>query len=505
MTSRKQILWYGEPPQAGVDDGLKKRGFTISQEPVDSTLGESLLSACGFAVLNHGAGSVETALEGYRQIPKFVNHGIVVIVLASNSSDWHKIRELHLVPLNSKPDWIKEIIFSQNLVGLNIDIIVEHKADLELGRPIVHKLGLGEDLREDEGLLVSRAFPKAEEVHINEIKGGFTDSRVFMAYEKRRVSSIAHWAQPRLIKIGDREDLAIEVGNMKAVSPFVPFELRPNLDIFVKGFRRSIFVADFVDKSESMLQVARAGRAETAISNLFNRTLHRWRERAWHCNDTEEPLVLAAQRLGMISPELIAKDYTESPEIQKLNVDINVLWAALAEIKFKHRAASIHGDLHGDNVRVRGDDAILIDLGSVKGTDQPGEGAPLCFDVAMLEVALVFTCTEAENDDRFKQPDWESELRPFYKLSSILSTPGHDKNSAPKPDSWLAGCLQRMRAFGIYEQSNPHEYAIALVIAMWRWCKFAPRSLADKGRRVVALQVGIELAIEIIEKMEALK
>jgi hypothetical protein len=286
---------------------------------------------------------------------------------------------------------------------------------------------------------------------------------------------------------------------MKAASPFVPFELRPNLDVHVEGFKKSIFVADFVDKSESMFEAARAGRAETAISNLFNRTLHRWRDRAWQCPKSSESLAKAAERLQMISPADIGEEYRKSERIQNQGIDAYSLWKILEEICFPHRSATIHGDLHGDNVRVRGDNAILIDLGSVKGADA---GAPICFDVAMLEVALMFTCSEDENiHEPFEQAGWENEIRPFYQLDAILSTPKRD--SAPKPGSWRFDCLQRVRAFGIYDQSDPHEYAIALVIAMWRWCKFRPLSNADKGRRVVALAIGAELIGQIDKRRKS--
>jgi hypothetical protein len=279
----------------------------------------------------------------------------------------------------------------------------------------------------------------------------------------------------------------------------VPFELRPNLEVFIEGFRKALYVADFVDRSDSMLDAARGGRAEAAISNLFNRTLHRWRDRARQCQMSHGSLVDAAERLGVVQPSSIRKEYLESGRIQQLQIDVAALWKQLSVHQFAYRAATIHGDLHGENVRVRGDDAILIDLGAVKGDTSPGKGAPLCFDVAMLEVALVFAYRGKEDGpDEFEEKEWENEIRPFYQLDAILSSPSID--SAPKPDSWRFGCLQRIRAFGIYEQSDAYEYAIALVVALWRWCKFSSKGPADKGRRVVALKLGSEIVSQIARR-----
>jgi hypothetical protein len=498
VTFPKSLLWYGRPPLPGLREKLQTRGFTLLEDPEDATITNPLLGVSSIAVLNHGVDDVDIELAGYKHLPTFINHGLLILVLVANRDDIPRIRETHLKRVDSAFPWDEAVTFLSDLTRVNFDNITTYQPGPRWKGRLIAELGTVEKLTPEERLLVDRAFQKAEEVHVRELKRGFTESRVFMAYEKRLESSIAHWTQPRLVKIGLRKTLADEVGAMKVVSPFVPFELRPNLEIHVEGFRKSVYVADFVDKAESMLDVARAGRAETAISNLFNRTLQRWRDRAWQCEKSREPLALAAQRLGMISPGDICKEYLESERIQTLGVDLHGLWKVLTDISFEHRAASIHGDLHGDNVRVRGDDAILIDLGSVKGTDDPGKGAPLCFDVAMLEVALVFTCTDDEHKLDFQQPDWEEEIKPFYQLEAILSTPG--RVNVPKLGSWLFGCLQRVRAFGIYDQSDPYEYAVALVIAMWRWCKFPPASAADKGRRVVALEIGTQIIGEIQKK-----
>lgn len=496
MIAPRKILWYGLSPLPGILLKLETRGFALMENPSESTITDPLLGVTSIVVLNHGADDAIMDLATYKLLPRFINHGILVLILVANRGDISGIRENHLNKIDPTFPWDEAVRFLSDLRRDNFDNIIAYQPSHRWKGTTIVELDQSEKLKQDERLLVDRAFQKAEEIHIRELKSGFTDSRVFMAYEKRVESSIAHWTQPRLIKIGKRQALAYEVGAMKEVSPFVPFELRPNLEVHVEGFSKSVFVADFVEKSESMLLAARAGRAETAISNLFNRTLQRWRDCAWQCTKPNESLALAAERLGIISPGIIHKDYLESERIQNARIDVDALWKVLVGISFEHRAATIHGDLHGDNIRVRGDDAILIDLGAVKGTDDPGKGAPICFDVAMLEVALVFACTDEENElEQFAQPDWEKDIRPFYDLDAILSTPNRD--SAPRPDSWLFGCLQRVRAFGIYDQSDPHEYAIALVIAMWRWCKFPYKSATDKGRHVIALEIGAKIIRQI--------
>jgi hypothetical protein len=498
MTGIKKILWYGEPPQPGLRLKLDTRGFELIEEPDSVSIVNGLLANTKVVVLSHTNASIDLELRGYQHLPKFIDHGVLVLVIVPRLEDFDRVRKTHLAKVSNSFPWSdnEAVLFLTDLASNNFDNIVSAPTLAKWNDCQIVEVGLSEPLGEERLLLVRRAFGQAQEVRIRALTSGYTDSRVYMAYEKRRESSIAHWTQPKLIKVGSRADMAEEVGHMRAVSPFVPFELRPNLEIHIAGFRKSILVADFVDRSEALIDAARAGRAETAISNLFNRTLHTWRERAWSCGMSQESLAVAAENLGMVTPEKVCAEYLESPQIQSKGIDINALWCSLKRITFSHRTASIHADLHGDNVRVRGDDAILIDLGSVKGRGEPGKGAPLSFDVAMLEVALVFSCEKEESKNRhFQQPKWAEEVRPYYKLKAVLSTPVRE--SGPQADSWMFGCIQRLRAFAIYDQSDQLEYAIALSIAMLRWCKFKSQSDGDRGRRVVALEIAAELIAEI--------
>jgi hypothetical protein len=480
---------------------LELRGYTILENVPVSNFKDALLGTTLVAVLNHTVSDASQMPAIFGRLSLLIDHGIRVLVLEADRDHLKIVKETFLQSISAAYPWDQAIRFASDLKGVNFDNILGYQpAPKWSGRPI-KQIGRSEPLTDEELRLVDRAFPKAQEVNLQQISSGFSGSKVYMAYEKRSEveSSVAHWTQPRLIKIGDRSVLSMEVGAMRAVSPYVPFELRPNLEIYIEGFRKAVYIADFVDKSESMLDAARAGRAEAAISNLFNRTLRRWRDRAGRCDMSTEPLTHAAVRLGMIEPAEICDEYLESDSIQRQGIDPTTLWGILDKFRFEHRVATIHGDLHGDNVRVRGDDAILIDLGAVKGDTETGMGAPLCFDVAMLEVALLFTYRGLQDgDNSFHQPAWREQIEPFYELGAILSSPSVDV--APRPDDWVTGCIQRIRAFGIYEQSHRYEYAIALAVALWRWCKFRSAGDADKGRRVVALELGAHIINQIEEK-----
>jgi len=498
---QKNILWYGSVPSPGVIERLAMRGFHIIENPAIHALVDALLGMTWAVVFDHSRNSGESPEPAYVHLPTFIDHGLLVIVVADRTL-WGNLRTKCLHPIDAEFPWDDVLRFIPDWRGIHFDNIVSLTPPAKWQSFTVTVDEHDEGLAEDERRLVHRSFPKAEEVVFREIRKGFSGSRVFMAYEKRRKdeTSISHWTQPRLVKIGDRASMAVEVAAMRDVSPFVPYELRPNLEMHIEGFRKGLFVADFVDRSESMLEAARAGRADAALSNLFNRTLQRWRERGQQCQRSDESFADAAERLGIVAPDSILAEYTESEPGERAGVDVQKTWALLREIRFKHRVATIHGDLHGENVRVRGDDAILIDFGSVKGDDKVGSGAPLCFDVAMLEVALVFTYIVGEEDTSFPQARWRADVEAWYQLDVIAKA--LDAPAAARDGGWLVGCLQRIRAFGIYEQSNGREYALALAVAMLRMCKYPSRSTAEKGRRVFGLLAAVNIISGVHAKLD---
>jgi hypothetical protein len=424
----KTILWYGAPPLPGEQERLGLRGFTVLLNHPVTEVQDALLCVTLLVVLSYKDGSSVEAEAGFVHLSAFVDHNIRVIVLGTTGEQALDIRKTHLQVLDETYKWDNVVYIRPDLRELNFDLIVDCQAGCRWHEIKIEQIGPFEKLGDEEPRLVARAFQRADELHLREISGGRSGSRVFMAYEKRREehASIGHWTQPRLVKIGDRDKLNDEVGAMKAVSPYVPFELRPNLEVVIEGLKKSVYVADLVDKSESLLEAAQAGRGEGAISNLFNRTLRRWRGRAKELPKHTGSPAEDAVRLGVASPDWIQDEYLASERIRRQKLDVHALWDTLCRYKFSYRAASIHGDLHGENVRVRGDDAILIDLGAVRGTTDNGNGAPLCIDVATLEVSLVFDQrSKGKNgNDLFEQPEWERQITPFYDIDAILTAPG---------------------------------------------------------------------------------
>ncbi|MGY3135345.1 hypothetical protein ACVWZM_006027 [Bradyrhizobium sp. USDA 4501] len=105
------------------------------------------------------------------------------------------------------------------------------------------------------------------------------------------------------------------------------------------------------------------------------------------------------------------------------------VWKQLTTLRQHYRLAPAHGDLHGENVRVKNDQAILIDLASVL------RQAPLTADLAALETWFAFELTPECNREQYEDLVWWSEIDRLYAPSSFI----HAQALASRPPSTV-GC-----------------------------------------------------------------
>jgi hypothetical protein len=160
---------------------------------------------------------------------------------------------------------------------------------------------------------------------------------------------------------------------------FIPFGLRPNIHQIIRGTERSLLVGNFVDRSESLWDRARRNLAARAVTSLFDETLGCWRDQAFARGLIEGSVADAMYDAEMCRPQDIRPLYPESAQRYGISVGPDEVWKQLTTLRQHYRLAPAHGDLHGENVRVKNEQAILIDLASVL------RQAPLTADLATLE------------------------------------------------------------------------------------------------------------------------
>jgi hypothetical protein len=150
------------------------------------------------------------------------------------------------------------------------------------------------------------------------------------------------------------------------------------------------------------------------------------------------------------------------------------------------RSSAIHGDLHGENVRVRKEDSILIDFAHAA----PG---PACADLAHLEVSLAFDGRPGD----LQGEAWKQAVSQLYLPDAIVASLARPK--ARKRDTWMRAAVAEIRALvpaAVADPSSPEEYLRVLAVYLLRHASF-PANKNDNGdddyRRTYALWLACRL------------
>ncbi len=166
------------------------------------------------------------------------------------------------------------------------------------------------------------------------------------------------------------------------------------------------------------------------------------------------------------------------------------IWEILQRLEQRYRVAPIHGDLHGENVRVRGTSAILIDLASVAR-------GPLTADLAALETWLAFELPPPPEADaqRFFDAPWADVIGRLFAPAAFRHPPGPAR--AATPLAWLEAVVRQIRTMGIAIQSCATEYQSAVAVQLLRRCQWADGGPGDRGRRTVGYQIASKLVADL--------
>lgn len=147
----------------------------------------------------------------------------------------------------------------------------------------------------------------------------------------------------------------------------------------------------------------------------------------------------------------------------------------------RHRQALCHGDLHGENIRVRAGHAILIDFLAVKA-------GPLVMDPAALETSLTLSAT----GDFTKWRDVAVEL---YTPVNLRALPQIRAPTAPLNELWNS--VRQVRRFGLADQLGEYEYTRAVAIHLLRHGLRKRKAGEQQMRRPLFVALAERLANEL--------
>jgi hypothetical protein len=311
--------------------------------------------------------------------------------------------------------------------------------------------------QDDYEVLVRRAFHDCDRVQLTPMPGGNSEVSVYKAYPEISNTDPLSLPMPHFVKIGPRSAIFEEYNNYRdGVEPYVPFHLGPHLnyDRCCLGEQSGILVGDYVEGSESLIDCAREGRASAPLGCLFDRALH-----GWHRSGEKLEKSIAELLGGFFYHRKISDQRADRARELGATKSIGEL-RGLFELcnEKKILVGPTHGDLHAGNVRVRANDAILIDFLAHRSR-------PLLCDFAALETSLLVDGFEEDSlREGWDPKEWLNSVMSLYDGTPLLMNPPH---SNPKHEvSWFHECIRFIRLYAGRVELCSNQYAGALAVAL---------------------------------------
>jgi hypothetical protein len=351
------------------------------------------------------------------------------------------------------------------------------------------------NLTPNRKLLLQRAFSDSSTLKMTPIKAGFSGASTFIIHATINASPPLPEPMPFFVKLGDSAKLLDELTRFRRhAEHYITWNLRPNflLERSIYGVSEGVLVGTFVEGSRSLAEYAQAGGGAKYIAALFEETLVGWRKRAYSHNGSDSVVAALAAydrhanipTLRVNQAQLLFGGQVLSP---------TTLWRRLISAPRQSWLECVmHGDMHGDNVRVRKDDAIVIDFAQA-------DKGPACADAVSLEVWFAF------QSDGLNIKQWQSWVENLYRpevIDSMLD--GADVDHV----CWIHGCLSKIRCIGNSCVLGYEEYKRVLAVFLLRHASFEANhsdAEADEFRRCFAYWLANRLVLSFSTEVKSLE
>jgi hypothetical protein len=418
-------------------------------------------------------GAIRSHLESI--LPVVLDHGLAVAAVVTTRERvlwtqlWQQF-EKYTDP------WLYELVAMESLAQRTLD----YDAGPPVGNPKIS--APKESLTAPVKHLLCRAFHDCDQVYLEPLGGGKVAAAVFCVHAWLKRSEVGPRPLPFFMKVDTPERIRREKFNYAQYADFyIPFSLRPNLipSRCVDGRSFSALTGNFVEDAQPLRSALRSASGPGLIFSLFENSLKGFRAQPWHgftprqmklgdyvkerCwAETVRPSTARrARRLGL----------RHSPiQIETATV------AAMADVKITRHTS--HGDLHAANVMVRGKDAILIDLLSIRD-------APLAADPVMLEVSLVFGSDF--DDDSYSFKSWKVFVDELYKKIPIHQPPLTERR--PDQFSWLRRAVREIRHVMLGCDCDHLEASSIMVAFLMRFARLSPTSFGARTDRSIKASI----------------
>ena len=535
---RTNVIWVGQKIPDDAKAFLSRLRFSIPDSPPAINLNnDSVLSGLAAAVFVQTEDNPKVVVDELNKYAvSLLDHDCLVIVLASSKIKTTAINNLlivtnALIELKIPATWPTEgpelaafdgnkinplmkygapkpphiFVYRDTLsVEIIADLLVRQKqrpspaldisTEFKILGPAAH------NIKTDHKLMLRRGFHDCTELHLSRLTGGHSGVQVYSVHATLRIGGRP---LPFFVKVGSRHSIKKEWLNYdEHVRPYIPFHLAPHLieERCALGAHSGIIVGDFVEGAESLGECARCGRAITAIGSLFDRTLVGWHRLALPKHGSLYTILGILLR-DEVNPQRLALAMKHGAKLKLSDLKIKLSKRQQEQMLFSR----IHGDLHIENVMVRGSDAIIIDFLAGR------KDGVLLADYAALEVSLlvrapidqpeikskisdpskwerikrVLHLQCVDESTAFDKDSWERIARSLYTRKALQDLP---KQPDPtEPYAWLATCIRQVRLHALPMQKQRSQYAYVLAYYLLQAAIKDPKAKAGEAyRRAIA-------------------
>lgn len=348
-------------------------------------------------------------------------------------------------------------------------------------------------ITKEDLLLLKRAFHDCKLIHLEIIGGGLSGALTFSVAAKLSLTYAGENSKPYFVKLDRPHKLTRELqAYTRYAEHHIDWYLRPNFipNKCIFGATKAILVGSFVQGSKSLFDEAWAGRGPALIKSLFIETLGLLRE------DVATPRNI--RHTSVVEPLKQFFDYSKISFERTQNAQLyggnlctpRELWHKLLDLpSTTWRNSIIHGDMHGENVRVRKDDAIVIDFAHT--TEGPSSA-----DLASLEVWFSFKsppkCTKSFDE-------WKSLTEKIYDPKGIEES-FNVRGLIEYESDWLIGCVMQIRELAKQSVLNLDEYKRVLAVYLLRHASYMSDekfSINDEKRKSYAYWLANRLVLSL--------
>lgn len=489
---RATIFWFGRPPTAEDEQLVREHGYVLTalsaNEVPDFSCGQM---AIFWAIDTHFH---EAALSLKRFAVSALNEGLLIKVVVPPMLGDLRFLEIEKILIEQDPDKTKKESYRIRTMPVDVHALM-HKAMMHSTGPAKNAnliINCESELSATDAHLLQRAFHDCTDITLKRIAGGYSEARTFLIDAHLRASEAGPEPEPFFAKLGASVKLQVESNRFREFAEHhIPWYLRPNFlrqrSIF--GVKDAILVGSFVRGSHSLVEVARQGKGPELIRSLFEETLaNLYRQPRTIEQNSSHALGNALAKFsnhGKIpqertraAAEIFGGDELDPQELW---------WKILSLPEQVWKNSSIHGDLHGENVRVRKMDAIVIDFAEACP-------APASADLANLEVWLAFDLA----NDQFSRDEWRAVIDELYLPRAVDASLNLDMNSQRLV--WARDCVIEVRRHARVLMNSKDEYKRVLAVYLLRQASF-PANPANFGedefRRTYAYWLCCQLVVSM--------